>query len=244
MVIIASADKYSPQDLHLFVTSLDGVGYNSRKVMVVHNVPTETIEFLESYGWDVIHRELYMLQHIQRFKECSLLLGMYKDDNVLFLDCADIIFHKNPEKWDLDCELYIGVDGFIKNGDHLWAKDHISMSYPDHSDLVLDKYHLNCGFIFGHREIMIKFLMDVYELSITSKQREDLTDPFIYTPEDQMATNIVAYTKYGDILKIQEHEDPYVINMVQTPWDGKREYYLYHQYNRFNTFMDSYKMLT
>ena len=243
MIIIASSNNYYPDDLKLFVESLTNVGFSGTKIMIVHQVPDQTIDYLRDNGWEVIYRELFMLQHIQRFRECSLVLKDYDQDQVLFLDCADIIFHKNPEQWDLDCDLYLGADGFISNKEHVWAKEHIPLSYPGYMDSVGEYTHLNCGFIYGKRDIVIDFLMDVYLLSVTSKQREELEDPFVYTPEDQMGSNVVAYTKYKDIIRIPQPQDPYIINLAQTPWDGNREYYLYHQYNRIESFFNNYNKL-
>lgn len=235
MVIISSVNNYSPDELRCFVGSLNNVGYSGKKIMIMHHDYTNTMDYLKENGWEIHKIDLYMLQHIQRYKESHIILDEYEDESVLFLDCRDVYFHKNPELWDINSSLYVGVDGFLKLNDHPWGRENMSKSYPDHYSNLSEEIHLNCGVIFGKCPIISDFLLDVYEMALKSKQRINI-NPMDFTPDDQMALNVLSYTKYRDKLTIQNENDDFIINLAQTKWDGKKEYYLYHQYDRVQNF--------
>jgi hypothetical protein len=235
MVIISSVNNYCPDELKCFVESLNDVGYGGVKIMLVHHDYHETTEYLKSKGWIVVKRELYMLQHIQRFKETHEVLKDYPNEKVLFLDCRDIMFNKNPEFWDLDAPIYVGIDGFFPTKYHQWGSENLMKSHPEHYDHIKDLCHLNSGIIYGDSDVMVNFMLDVYETALRSKQRIGI-DVMIYTADDQIAVNVLCYTTYKDIVKIQEKNDPYFINMAATEWNREIDYYLYHQYDRIPDF--------
>ena len=235
MIIISSVDNYSPYELKILVESLNNVGYNGTKIMITHDVYDITTEYLNENGWVTINISLDMLQHIQRYKNASDILKDYPNDYVLFIDCRDVYFNLNPEEWNLDSDLYVGVDGFMKTKSHSWGKENMMKSFHDFYPTIENETHLNCGVVYGKGSLMVNFLNDVYETSLKSNQRQNL-DPHDFTPDDQMALNVMVYTKYKDQIRIQDVNDRFFINMAQTKWDGKMDYYLYHQYDRVESF--------
>lgn len=235
MIIISSVNNYSPDQLRCFVESLNDVGYGGTKIMLVHHDYENTIEYLKNNGWVVVRNKLYMLQHIQRYKESSEILKNYPNQKVLFLDCRDVFFNKNPEDWNLDKPLYVGADGFFPLSEHRWGREHILKSYPRIYNEIKNLNHLNCGVIFGDLTVMVDFLFDVFETALTSNQRIGI-GPMDFSPDDQMGVNVLCYTKYKDVVTIQSRYDNYFINMAETEWDREIEYYLYHQYDRVADF--------
>ena len=235
MVIISSVNNYSPDQLKVLVESLNNVEYGGIKIMLVHHDYDDTIEYLKTNGWIVERRPLHMLQHIQRYKDSHDILKEYESHNILFLDCRDVYFHKNPETWDLDVPLYVGIDGIKPLHRHEWGRENIIRSYPHIYEEIKNKFHLNCGVIYGKGSVMINFLLDVYDTALTSNQRIGI-DPMDFTPDDQMSLNLLCYTKYKEVVTIQTTQDSYIINMAQTKWNPQKEYYLYHQYDRVQDF--------
>lgn len=237
MVIISSIMNYSPDDIKCLVGSLNDVGYTGTKIMLVYNNPNNVVDYLNDNGWVVVEKELTMLQHIQRFKDSHDVLLNYPDEKYLFLDSRDVFFNKNPELWDLNKPLYVGVDGFSHLANHEWGRENMLRSYPQHYSNIFDKYHLNCGAIYGEGDTMVEFLLDVYTTALESDQRIGL-QPMDFTPDDQMALNVLCYTKYNGIAEIQSRDDDYIFNMAQIVWsiDHTKEFYIYHQYDRVSEF--------
>lgn len=242
MIIVSAIASYSLQQVEVLVTSLNNVGYSGDKMIVTYDIDKEVVDYLVENNWRVFPINLEMLVHIQRYRDIALLLGAFKEDErVIFIDGKDVFFYKNPQDWGLNYELYVGIDGNGTLNDHQWGKENFIKSFPEHLNEVEDKPHLNCGVIIGSNKAVRSLLTDVFNTALTSKQREGLT-PFDFSPDDQMALNLLAYTKYKDIISIQKPEDRYIINLVQTKWNGE-EYFLYHQYDRIKNFRTTLKSL-
>ena len=55
MIILGCITKYKPEDIRPFVESIEETGYKGKKIMMVYEVPQETIDYLISKGWDVLN---------------------------------------------------------------------------------------------------------------------------------------------------------------------------------------------
>jgi len=240
MVIVSAVSNYNITQIKPLIDSVRNVGYTGHRVMLIHNVDKEAVEYLLDNNWRIISIELEMLIHIQRYREVFKILGEYKDnEQVIFIDGKDVFFYKNPETWNLSDKLYVGIDGNGTHSDHEWGRENFYKSFPDYIDVVLDKPHLNCGVIIGENKDIRNLLIDIFDIALTSNQRDGV-DPFTFTPDDQMALNLLAHTKYKNLLTIQKPEDRYIINLAQTKWD-REQYYLYHQYDRIKDFFNIVK---
>ena len=48
MIILGCITKYRPEDIKPYVESIDQSGFMGRKVMMVYDIPQETIDYLKS----------------------------------------------------------------------------------------------------------------------------------------------------------------------------------------------------
>ena len=51
--ILGCITNYTPSDIRPYVESIEQTGFKGRKVMLVYDVPHETINYLKSKGWDL-----------------------------------------------------------------------------------------------------------------------------------------------------------------------------------------------
>ena len=54
MIIFGCITKYTPQDIRPYVESIEQSGFKGSKVMLVYDVPQETIDYLKSKGFTKI----------------------------------------------------------------------------------------------------------------------------------------------------------------------------------------------
>jgi hypothetical protein len=237
MVLISAIDNYSKHVIEPLVTSVNNVQFTGTKIMIVYYDGDGVSQYLRQNGWIVINRQIHTIVHIQRFIDAHDILKQYPNESYLLFDGRDVVFNGNPQHWDLHTSLYIGADGLFNLSDHWWGKENMIKSYPQYYDLLKDKYHLNCGVIYGEGDIMIELLLDVYNMALQSNQRINI-EPRSFTPDDQMGLNVLCYTKYKDVVKVQSPSHNYFIHMIQTPThiNGNKPYYIYHQYDKVEGF--------
>ena len=218
------------------VESLQNCGYNGIKAAIVYELEDGVIEYLKSFGWKLYFRELKETLVVQRFKDYYEVLKEHYseyDGSVLLIDSRDTYFHKNPNIWVLknDYEFYIGRDGLYSLENHNWATKEMMKMYPNDYHPIKDKHHLNAGIMIGKIKSIIPFLKIIYDYTFKSKLY-DKNNPTKSTTSDQMAVNIITYKTFI----LPEDESDLVINLGSTDWNGNKEYYIYHQYDRFENF--------
>ena len=86
MIILGCITKYKPEDIKPFVESIEQTGYKGKKVMMVYEVPQETIDYLKSKGWDLYQNELQQHIILQRFRDIYKLLEQYPNEDVIWCD--------------------------------------------------------------------------------------------------------------------------------------------------------------
>tara|TARA_B110000285_G_scaffold32008_1_gene33195 strand:- start:663 stop:1400 length:738 start_codon:yes stop_codon:yes gene_type:complete len=232
MIIVSSCDKYTATNLYTFVSSLNNSGYNGKKVMVVYECNNSTKEYLTSNGWIIYQKDLDNLQVVtKRFKDISdVLLDYDATEQVLSVDCRDVYFHKNPELYG-SSDLYIGIDGDYPLIDNEWATKEMLEMYPSQYNKIKSNHHLCAGVVLGKNENITSLFKDTFDYTFESKIYDKFNTGRKSTV-DQMALNILAYGKY----KYQVTKGDYVINLSCTAWDTKKEYFIYHQYDRVDNF--------
>ena len=99
MIILGCITKYKPDDIRPFVESIEQTGYKGKKIMMVYEVPQETIDYLKSKGWDLYQNELQQHIILQRFRDIYKLLEQFPNEDVVWCDVKDVIFQKDPTDW-------------------------------------------------------------------------------------------------------------------------------------------------
>jgi len=239
MVILTTITRYKTHQLRPMVESLDNCGYSGTKAAIVYELEDDVINYLKSFGWKLYFRELNETLVVQRFKDYYEILKEYYNqytDSVLLIDSRDTYFHKNPNDWILknDYDFYIGRDGLYSLENHNWATIEMMKMYPNDYDSIKDKHHLNAGIMIGKIQYITPFLKKVYDYTLKSKLYDE-KNPIKPTTSDQMAVNIITYQMF----RLPEDESDLVINLGSTDWDGNKEYYIYHQYDRFENFWNT-----
>lgn len=232
MLIISALYNLNRDHIFNFVNSLKDSGYNGEKAMIVYNCNSETRRFLESNNWTIWNRNLDGLQTVtKRFLDFYEVLKNYQDtEYVLITDCRDVHFNKNPELFPKS-DLVIGQDGEYPLSKHSWAIKEYEKMYSNRYKQLLTLPHLCAGVIFGLNGIVSTLCKDTYDYTFES-ELYNKDDRGKRTVVDQLALNIVAYTKY----KYVPTEQNLVINLAMTTWDQQKQYFLYHQFDRVKNF--------
>ena len=100
MIILGCITKYKPEDIKPYVESIEQSGFKGRKVMMVYDIPQETIDYLKSKEWELYQNELQQHIILQRFRDIYKLLEQFpKDETIIWTDVKDVIFQTDPTKW-------------------------------------------------------------------------------------------------------------------------------------------------
>ena len=98
-LIIGGAKGYNYNQLKPWVESIDEVGFEGDKVLVVGDMSDETMKQLEDKGWTLIPmQETGAPIHVARFVHIyEFLKDRYKDYRfVITTDVKDVYFQTNP----------------------------------------------------------------------------------------------------------------------------------------------------
>ena len=90
---------FRPDDIKPYVESIDRCGFDGRKVMMVYDIPQETIDYLKSKEWELYQNNLQQHIILQRFRDIYKLLGSPKDETIIWTDVKDVIFQTDPTEW-------------------------------------------------------------------------------------------------------------------------------------------------
>ena len=139
MIILGCITKYKPEDIKPFVESIEQTGYKGKKVMMVYEVPQETIDYLKSKGWDLYQNELQQHIILQRFRDIYKLLEQFPNEEVIWCDVKDVIFQKDPTDWielNMDDPI-LSFSECITMKDDPWACVNSGTSFPLEWELSL-----------------------------------------------------------------------------------------------------------
>ena len=68
-VVISTITKFLPKDIEPWVESLNRSGFSGKRMMVVYDVPQETIDYLKENHFDIFQSELSHHLFNQRFRD-------------------------------------------------------------------------------------------------------------------------------------------------------------------------------
>ena len=206
--ILGCITKYSPDDIRPYVESIDRCGFDGRKVMLVYEVPQETIDYLKSKGWDLYGGELQQHIILQRFRDLYKLLGSEIKGTVIWTDVKDIIFQKDPSEWieaNMDGEI-LSFSESITFKDDPWACVNSGTSFPMEWEWLQNKTSYCAGTIVGNAEYLRDLFIDIYRWSMTTANKEQLAD--------QAAYNILINLKqFKNIVQKVEQEEGFVTQL-------------------------------
>lgn len=182
MIIFGCITKYSPDDIRPYVESIQQSGFSGEKVMLVYDVPQETISYLKSKGWNLYGAELQQHIILQRFVDAYKILESYLDETVIWTDVKDVIFQKDPTQWiekNMKKEI-LAFSECVKFKDDSWAVVNAGTSFPMEWEWLQDKVSYCAGTIVGKGYALRDLFIEIYRWSLTTANQGQLADQAAY----------------------------------------------------------------
>lgn len=182
MIIFGCITKYKPEDIRPYVESIDQSGFKGGKVMLVYDVPHETIDYLKSKGWDLFGSELQQHIILQRFRDAYKLLENFEDETIIWTDVKDVIFQTDPSVWiekNMSKEI-LSFSECITFKDDEWAVVNAGTSFPMEWEWLQNKTSYCAGTIVGKGYALKDLFLEIYRWSMTSSNPEQLSDQAAY----------------------------------------------------------------
>jgi len=182
MIIFGCITKYSPDDIRPYVESIERSGYSGGKMMLVYDVPQETIDYLKSRGWDIYGGQLRQHIILQRFIDGYELLSSFDDQIVIWTDVKDVIFQKDPLPW-LEKNMTEEILAFsecVTFKDDDWAVVNAGTSFPLEWRWLQHKTSYCAGTIVGRARALKDLFIEIYRWSLTTSNPQQLSDQAAY----------------------------------------------------------------
>ena len=215
MIILGCITKYKPIDIQPYVESIEDSGYQGRKVMMVYDVPNETIDYLKAKGWDLYGGTLNQHIILQRFIDCYKLLETMKGEIVIWTDVKDVIFQKDPSTWieENKKKPIMSFSECITFKDDEWAVTNAGTSFPMEWEWLQNKTSYCAGTIVADSEYLKDLFIDIYRWSLTTSNQEQLSDQAAYNV-------LINLSQFKDIVQKVEQEEGFV-TQLGTVWVKK-----------------------
>lgn len=182
MIIFGCITKYSPDDIRPYVESIQQSGFSGEKVMLVYDVPQETISYLKSKGWNLYGANLQQHIILQRFVDAYKILENYLDETIIWTDVKDVIFQKDPTQWiekNMKKEI-LAFSECVKFKDDSWAVVNAGTSFPMEWEWLQDKVSYCAGTIVGKGYALKDLFIEIYRWSLTTANHGQLSDQAAY----------------------------------------------------------------
>ena len=255
MIILGCITKYKPEDIKPYVESIDRCGFDGKKIMMVYEVPQETIDYLKSKGWELYGNQLQQHIILQRFRDIYKLLESFPNETIIWTDVKDVIFQTDPTEW-IDYNMEDDILCFsecIKFKDDPWACVNAGTSFPMEWEWLQNKTSYCAGTIVGNAEYLRDLFIDIYRWSMTTANPDQLSDQAAYNVLINLSQfkNIVQFvnqeegfvTQLGTVLVKKDEFKDVLLEPTPIVDDGyvvynqdKKPFCLVHQYDRIPHF--------
>ena len=182
MIIFGCITKYSPNDIRPYVESIEKSGFKGKKMMLVYDVPQETIDYLKSRDWELYGSELQQHIIIQRFRDAYKLLENFKEETIIWTDVKDVIFQTDPTDWiceNMSSEI-LALSECITFKDDDWATVNAGTSFPMEWEWLKEKTSYCAGTIVGKGDAIRDLFLEIYRWSQTTSNPGQLGDQAAY----------------------------------------------------------------
>jgi hypothetical protein len=228
-------------------------GFNGRKVMMVYNVPQETIEYLKNNGWELYGGQLREHIILQRFRDIYKLLSDFdKNEVIIWTDVKDVVFQVDPSEW-LDKNKtgeILACSECIRFKSESWAVHNAGTSFPLEWEWLQHELSYCAGCIVGDVVALRDLFIEIYHWSKDTSNPGQLSDQAAYNvlihlnhfkenvqfvpQEAGLATQLGTVVKYKDSGLLNEPTpkllDDVVVNQNDEP------FVIVHQYDRFDDY--------
>jgi len=208
MIILGCITKYKPEDIKPYVESIEQSGFSGKKVMMVYDVPYETIDYLKSKGWELYGNELQQHMILQRFRDIYILLESFPNEIIIWTDVKDVIFQSDPTKWieQKKTKPILAFSECITFKDDEWACVNSGTSFPMEWEWLQNLPSYCAGTIVGDSEYLRDLFISIYRWSLTTSNPDQLSD--------QAAFNVlINLSQFKDIVQKVEQEEGFVTQL-------------------------------
>jgi len=208
MIILGCITKYKPEDIKPYVESIEQSGYSDKKIMMVYDVPQETIDYLKSKGWELYGNQLQQHIILQRFRDIYKLLESFPNEIIIWTDVKDVIFQTDPTHWieQNKKKPILAFSECITFKDDEWACVNSGTSFPMEWEWLQHLPSYCAGTIVGDSEYLRDLFISIYRWSLTTSNPEQLSD--------QAAFNVlINLSQFKDIVQKVEQEEGFVTQL-------------------------------
>lgn len=208
MIILGCITKYKPEDIKPYVESIEQSGYSGKKIMMVYDVPQETIDYLKSKGWELYGNQLQQHIILQRFRDIYKLLESFPKEIIIWTDVKDVIFQTDPTKWieQNKTKPILAFSECITFKDDEWACVNSGTSFPMEWEWLQHLPSYCAGTIVGDSEYLRDLFISIYRWSLTTSNPDQLSD--------QAAFNVlINLSQFKDIVQKVEQEEGFVTQL-------------------------------
>jgi hypothetical protein len=251
-VIFGCITKYQPNDIRPYVESIEKSGFKGSKLMLVYDLPQETIDYLKAFGWDVYGGgDLNHHIILQRFLDGYKLLERYGDDVVIWTDVKDVIFQNDPSVW-IEKNMKKDIMAFsecITFKDDEWACVNSGTSFPMEWEWLQNRTSYCAGTIVGKAYALKDLFIEIFRWSLTTANPGQLSDQAAYNvlinlnhfkENVQFVTQEEGFvTQLGTVLIKKDHFGKKLLELTPKITEDYRftnqsdeEFCLVHQYDR------------
>jgi len=205
-LIISAIANYTTDKIQAYINSINNCGFIGDKIMVVYNIPAETIEYLQQNGWQVIEGELSGHPHMKRLVDIYWVLRQLKNEYryVITTDVRDVVFQTNPSDYlekNLKKKILVSTENVLYK-DEPWGIKNILEGY---SELLLERFESN----------------QTCNVGVLAGNQKDMTDLFLLNYLVSQSGNTNHYTDQSSFNFIVHNElitDSIQIEGIETNW--------------------------
>ena len=208
MIILGCITKYKPEDIKPYVESIKQSGYSGKKIMMVYDVPQETIDYLKSKGWELYGNQLQQHIILQRFRDIYKLLESFPNEIIIWTDVKDVIFQTDPTTWieQNKTKPILAFSECITFKDDEWACVNSGTSFPMEWEWLQHLPSYCAGTIVGDSEYLRDLFISIYRWSLTTSNSDQLSD--------QAAFNVlINLSQFKDIVQKVEQEEGFATQL-------------------------------
>lgn len=215
MIILGCITKYKPEDIRPYVESIEQTQFSGKKIMMVYEVPQETIDYLKSKNWEIYGGKLNQHIILQRFIDIYKLLESFPNEIIIWTDVKDVIFQKDPTSWieQNKTKPILSFSECITFKDDEWACVNSGTSFPMEWEWLQNLPSYCAGTIVGDSEYLRDLFINIYRWSLTTSNQGQLSDQAAYNV-------LINQTQYKDIVQKVEQEEGFA-TQLGTVWMKK-----------------------
>lgn len=254
-LIISAIANYSVDKIKNYINSVNKCGFKGSKIIIVYNVSDDTIDYLQSNGWEVILGELIGHPHMKRLIDIYWILRQLNEQYryVITTDVRDVVFQTNPSEYlekNLKKKILVSSENVLYKDEH-WGVKNILEGY---NELLLERFEsnqtCNVGVLAGNQKDMTDLLLLNYLVSQSGNTNH-------YT--DQSSFNFIVHNELvKDSIQIEGIETNWALQMGTLLnekligkfklnvkegiiYNGDLPFVIVHQYDRNELTKDLYK---